>query len=105
MISACRKQARPFPRSTRDATRFEDSSRTVRGQGAHAPWTKLALGKKSQPTDESECNSGDVTEKVTWPHLPIGSEIQGTVHNIRDTWLAFDGRVPHVAMPLDPSSG
>ena len=94
MISVCRKQARPFPSSTADPF-----------PGAHAPWTKLALGKKSQPTDESECNSGDVTEKVTWPHLPIGSEIQGTVHNIRDTWLAFDGRVPHVAMPLDPSSG
>ena len=76
LISVCRKQARPFPSSTADPF-----------PGAHAPWTKLALGKKSQPTDESECNSGDVTEKVTgWPHLPVkGKSMTSRTRGSRST--------------------
>ncbi len=34
-----------------------------------------------------------------YPDLHVGQEIYGRVHDIRDVWLPFDGRVPHVVDP------
>ena len=46
----------------------------------------------------------EVTRAVPgWPKLKIGSIVTGTIHDVKRTWVRFDGRRPHATMPIEGS--